>query len=218
MALHLSSTTPASFDHAVMLAAEVVQAGGTIVYPTDTLYGLGGNAWRSDVVERIQRMKKRPDPRSLLAIVHSVETVLGLVTDVSPHALTLMEKFWPGPLTLVLRAGPRAPRPIVAENGTIALRVPSHHFSNRLAEVCNLPVISTSANITGETTASNVDAIELSIGGGVDLFVDGGELTAGKPSTLVDVTSPACRVIRDGAVTRAALLAVIPTIVFPENR
>jgi L-threonylcarbamoyladenylate synthase len=201
MALHLPVIPASAADRALVIAAEVVQAGGLVVYPTDTLYGLGANPWNIDAVRRIQEAKSRDGGKPLLVITHAVEAALALAGYLTPEARTMMERFWPGPLTLVMPAGPAAPPSVVAADGSIGVRVPDHHVSRRLAELAGVPLISTSANISGAQVASTVQEIEAALGPGVDLYLDGGPLTGATPSTIIDVTSGSPRLVREGALT-----------------
>jgi L-threonylcarbamoyladenylate synthase len=212
MALHLPVGQESSFDRPLMVAAEVIQAGGLVVYPTDTLYGIGANPWHRDAVLRVQAVKGREDSKPLLVLAHSVEAALALATGVTPAARSLMEKFWPGPLTLVMQAAPAAPPSVVAANGTVGIRVPDHRISRRLAELSGVPLISTSANRSGTAAGTTVREIERDLGSGIDLFLDGGPLTGGVPSTMIDVSSGSPRLIREGALSVSDIVRAMPRI------
>jgi L-threonylcarbamoyladenylate synthase len=206
MSLHLSVPDPASPDRPLMVAAEVIQAGGLVVYPTDTVYGIGADPWNADAVGRLKEVKGRDGAKPMLVICPTIESALELASSVSPMARTLMERFWPGPLTLVLRAAPTAPSPVVSASGTIGIRVPDHPVSRRLAELSGIPLISTSANLSGTPAGKTIGEIERDLGNGIDLYLDGGVLQGSLPSTMIDVSSEAPRVLREGALPLSAIM------------
>ena len=212
MALRLNIDTNAPSDRTLVLAAEVIQAGGVIVYPTDTLYGLGANAWNAGAAARVARIKKRPDDKPVLVLVHAPGAALGLTDEVTEAGKALIGSFWPGPLTLVFRSGAHVPPSVTGGSGKIGVRVPSNRICVRLSELSGCPLISTSANISGEPVPKSVQEIERSLGPGVDLYIDGGILPASLPSTVVDVSEPVPRLLREGAIAYEDLKHIVPTL------
>ena len=212
MALRLTVDINEPADRALLLAAEVIQAGGVVVYPTDTLYGLGVNAWNSEAVHRVQAIKRRPDRKPVLVIVHSPGAALTLTDGATEAGTSLMASFWPGPLTLLFRSGSHAPPAATGESGKIGVRVPSNRLCLRLSELAGCPVISTSANISGEPAWESVEEIERTLGPGVDLFIDGGVLPRSLPSTVVDVSGPVPRLVREGVISFEELKRVVSNI------
>ncbi|HEX7573919.1 MAG TPA: L-threonylcarbamoyladenylate synthase [Bacteroidota bacterium] len=212
MALRLSVDMNEPADRAMILAAEVIQAGGVVVYPTDTLYGLGVNAWNTEAVHRVQAIKGRPETKPVLVIVHTPRAALDLTDEVTEAGRSLMASFWPGPLTLLFRCGPNVPEAVTRESGKIAVRVPSNRLCLRLSELAGCPVTSTSANISGEAVSGSVQEIERALGPGVDLFIDGGVLPRSLASTLVDVSGPVPRLVREGVISYEELKRVVSNI------
>jgi L-threonylcarbamoyladenylate synthase len=212
MALRLSVDMHDPADRVLILAAEVVQAGGVVVYPTDTLYGIGANAWNADAVRRVQAVKKRPDDKPVLLIVHSPAAALGLTDEVTDAAKALMEAFWPGPLTLLFRSAGHVPPEVTRGSGKVGVRVPRNRLCLRLSELGGCPLISTSANVSGGAVPGTVQEIERVLGSGVDLFLDGGVLPPGLPSTVVDVSEPLPRLVREGVIPFGELKRIVPTI------
>ena len=212
MALRLNVDMNEPGDRALMLAAEVIQAGGVVVYPTDTLYGIGANAWNTGAVRRVQAIKRRPEEKPVLVIVHSAGAALALTDEVTKSGRALMDSFWPGPLTLLLRCGVHAPVAVTGGSGKIGVRVPSNRLCLRLSELGGCPLTSTSANISGEAAPGSVQEIEQALGPGVDLFIDGGVLPRALPSTVVDVSEPVPHLVREGVISYEDLKRIVSTI------
>jgi L-threonylcarbamoyladenylate synthase len=191
-------------------AAEVVRKGGVIVYPTETLYGLGADVTNADAVSRLYDIKKR-DGKPILMIVDSVERMSPYVESMPLAARIMMERFWPGPLTLVFRASARVLPVLNQGSGLIGIRIPSSRVSVRLIALAGVPLTSTSANISGQPTFGRIEEIQKALPD-VDLFVDGGELPSSPPSTVVDVSGKVPRIVRHGAVPIENLQAIVPKI------
>ncbi len=184
----------------VRRAAALLKAGGVIVYPTETLYGVGADAGNADALRRVFALKGREGAKPLLVIVDAFERLRPFVESVTAEAPLLMDAFWPGPLTLVFKASSRAVPELTAGTGTIGARVPSSDFCRALVSACGRPITSTSANRAGEPTPNDVDEIRKRFPEGVDLFIDAGALPPSSPSTVVDVSSSPPRLVREGAV------------------
>jgi L-threonylcarbamoyladenylate synthase len=181
-------------------AAGVIRAGGAIVYPTETLYGIGVDAGNADALRRLYGIKGREGGKPVLIIVDNFDRLQPFVEDVSPEARLLMDAFWPGPLTLVFKASSLVSGELTAATGTIGARVPANEFCRALVRACGRPITSTSANRASEPTPGNIAEIRKVFPTGVDLFVDAGMLPASAPSTVVDVTVSPPRLLREGAV------------------
>jgi L-threonylcarbamoyladenylate synthase len=199
-------------DKPVVLAAEVIQAGGVIVYPTETLYGIGANAWDGAAIAKVRAIKKREGLKPILVVINDEKQLAALTSEVTDEARMLMAKFWPGPLTLIFKATKEVPDLLSRGSGTIGIRIPSSPLCHRLLSLCGCPLTSTSANISGGRPLHSVNEIRRAIPRGVDLFLDGGELPPTLPSTVVDVTVSPPRIIRQGTVPVLSLREIIPTI------
>lgn len=189
---------------------EVLRRGGVVIYPTETVYGLGGNPEISGVVDRIFAAKGRPSGKPLPLIAADVETVRQWVVWRSDPLDRIAEAFWPGPLTLVLKASSRVPKGVTSAEGSVAVRVSSHPVAGMLARVCGGWIVATSANLSGESPVSDPAALSPALLETVDGLVDGGRLPSSPPSTLVAVRFHQGRfswtVLREGAVSRESLL------------
>jgi tRNA threonylcarbamoyl adenosine modification protein (Sua5/YciO/YrdC/YwlC family) len=176
-----------------------------VVIPTDTVYGLAARADRDDAVRRIAELKGRPDDKAFQVLIPAAVWIdrLGEPTG---YAMLLAERFWPGPLTIVVRARPDAPAAPVSE-GTIGLRVPAHPLALEILDRSG-PLAASSANRSGRPTPSRVEAIRRLFGGGVDVYVDDGEVV-GDASTVIDATGPQALIVREGSISAADVDAAV---------
>ena len=181
-------------------AARVIRAGGLVAFPTETFYGLGADALDPDAVLRVFRAKGRPDDKPLLVLVDSVAMAEAVVTEIPARARTLMARHWPGPLTIILRARSHVPAALTAGTGTIGVRVSGHPLARALVHAVARPVTAPSANPHGASSPRTAEEGGASLGAAVDLVLDGGPTPGGPPSTLVDATGEAMRVVRAGAI------------------
>lgn len=188
-------------------AAKFVEAGKIIVYPTDTIYGVGTNALNSAAVLRVFEVKRRPLGNPLPVAVDDVEMAESLAV-VTEEARMLMDAFWPGALTLVLPKREIVPDAVTAGRLGLALRAPNHQVPLKIVEKSGLPLIATSANIHGSASCRSAQEAAGQIGAHVDLVLDGGP-TAGRASTVLDLTGTRLRVLREGPVTRMMLRRVL---------
>ena len=178
-----------------------------VIFPTDTLYALGCQALNAAAVERVRRAKGRDDGKPLPLVIADREQLSGLCARL-PQALgPLAERFWPGPLSLVVPAGPNVPGAVTSGSGTVAVRVPALAFTRRVCRRVG-PVVSTSANRAGNPAPSTCAMAIRELGAFATLAVDGGEGLA-MPSTLVDLTGAEPRLLRPGAVPWDAVAAVL---------
>lgn len=191
-------------------AARIITGGGVVVFPTRGLYGLAADALNPAAVDRVFRLKGRPSGKPILVLVHRLEDVLRLTTAVPLAAQILMARFWPGGLTLVLPAAPRLPANLTSGTGAIGIRLASHPVAVGLAKAVGGPITGTSANLSGDPAAATVAAISPEILAGADLILDAGPLAGGSGSTVVEVTGPTPRILREGAVPAREILALFP--------
>ncbi|PYN18422.1 MAG: threonylcarbamoyl-AMP synthase [Candidatus Rokuibacteriota bacterium] len=185
---------------AVEAAAAVLRADGLVAFPTETFYGLGAAALRPAAVRRIFDVKGRPEGKPLLVLVDSIAMVERLTTDVPPRARALMDRYWPGALTLVLRARADVPFEITAGSGTIGVRLSAHAVARALVTALGGPVTAPSANLSGRPAPTTAAEAVAAFGDALPLVLDGGATQGGRPSTVLDVTVDPPRVIRAGAV------------------
>ena len=194
---------------AIARAAATLGRGGVVAMPTDTLYGLAADPWNPDAVARIFAVKGRPDDRALPLVAADANQVTEWIGEMDDVARRLAGRFWPGPLTLVMRA-PKAIAPGVTAGGaTVGVRVPSHAVTRALCMACERPLTATSANISGQAATDNPDEVARLLSTGLDVLLDAGLTPGGPPSTIVDVSERAVRLIRVGAVSWSDVQACV---------
>lgn len=193
--------------HVLEAATRVLRAPGrVVVYPTDTLYALGCRAEDAEAAARVRGAKGRDEAKPLPLVGGSVDQVQSLAPSWNDAARRLAKVFWPGPLTLVLPHAGRLPTEVTAEGATIAIRVPASSFLRDLCHAAG-PLVSTSANRSGEPAPGSFDAAEAAVGQFADLLIDGGRLD-GVPSTIVDVTGEP-RLVRPGRLPWDVILEIL---------
>ncbi len=186
-------------------AARLLGEGRVVVFPTETFYGLGADALRHEAVHRVCRLKGRPRHMPLLCLVDDVERVGAVASFIPAHARALMEAFWPGPLTLVLPPKPNIPEVLVGPTGGVAVRWSPHPVAAALVTMLDSPLTGTSANLTGRPAPRQVEELCEEIRQGVDAILDAGPTRGGLPSTVLDCTGSALRVLREGAISSQEL-------------
>jgi L-threonylcarbamoyladenylate synthase len=193
-------------EAAALRAAEVLRRGGIIIYPTDTLYGIGADALNPAALERVRRLKAR-DPKKPLSILVADRAAMEAHGEVEDAARSLAERFLPGALTLVVTAKPHLPKD-VTHNGAVGMRIPKDPFTRALAAAYPNPVTATSANMAGTTTPETAGAMIAHFGPSitlVDLIVDDGPRAGGTPSTVVLFIEGRPRIVREGAISKQEL-------------
>jgi L-threonylcarbamoyladenylate synthase len=199
----------ADLEDAVARGAESLRRGGLVVFPTETVYGLGADALNPDAVRKIFTAKQRPLYNPLIVHVADRQQVELLVEDMPAIAVKLMDRFWPGPLTLVLPKSRRVPDIITAGNPTVAVRMPSHRLALELIAAAGTPVAAPSANSFGRTSPTTADHVREQLDGRYDVLIDGGACQVGVESTVLSLIDPIPKILRHGGVTREAIESVV---------
>jgi L-threonylcarbamoyladenylate synthase len=191
-------------------AASVLAKGGIVAFPTDTVYGLGTMANNPAAVRRIFKVKQRPLTQPLPLLLNNTKQADEAAINISDIARRLMNAFWPGALTIILKKAAWIPPIITAGGDTIALRVPDYALTLALLESLGMPLVGTSANVSGRPSPKTASEVKTQLGDLVDYILDGGPTPLGKESTIVDATGEPPRIIRAGAICRADLEKITP--------
>ncbi|MCS7034983.1 MAG: L-threonylcarbamoyladenylate synthase [Phycisphaerae bacterium] len=196
-------------------AVQILRGGGLVAFPTETVYGLGADATSEAAVQRVFLVKGRPATNPLIVHVYSSSIARRYVADWPPQAERLAQRFWPGPLTLVLPRRPSIADAVTAGLPTVAVRVPDHPMALSLLRAFDGPVAAPSANRSTRLSPTTAQHVREELGESVDLILDGGPCQVGIESTVIDLTSAPPRVLRPGRVTVEALRAEIGDVEAP---
>jgi L-threonylcarbamoyladenylate synthase len=210
----LSATAPGSIDR----AAQILQSGGLVAFPTETVYGLGADATNDTAVAAIYAAKGRPEFNPLIAHVADLDALSPLVR-LDDRAAMLATHLWPGPLTLVLPRAPACPVSLLASAGldTLAVRIPNHPVARALLRATGRPVVAPSANLSGKVSPTTAQHVADGLAEKVDLILAGGRCTVGLESTILDLSTPTATLLRPGAVTLEDLSALIGPVAWHGN-
>lgn len=190
---------------------EVLDLGGIIGFPTDTYYGLGANPLNEEAVQTIFKIKNRPGNKPFIILVDSVITLTDFVSHIDQNTQKLMDEFWPGPLTILFRVNPLLPAKLTAHTGKIGARIPGNVITRHLLEKIGHPLTGTSANISGDENLSTAQDVNHALGPQISAIVDGGKCPGEKESTVIDPTVSPPVIIREGAISREQIEAVLET-------
>lgn len=191
-------------------AAQIIRRGGLVAFPTETVYGLGADAFNADAVGRIFEAKMRPADNPLIAHVGGLDQIGRLVREITPVARRFIDAFFPGPLTLVLPRSPLVPQIATAGLDTVGVRMPRHGLAREFLAECRTPVVAPSANLSGRPSPTDWQAVEEDLGGRIDCILKGTPTEIGLESTVVDCTGAAPLLLRAGAISLELLQAVVP--------
>ena len=207
--LYLSADAPDTPE----IAAKIIQKGGLVAIPTETVYGLGANGLDENAVLKIFEAKGRPQDNPLILHVAEPLEMERFCHDIPKAAYLLAEKFWPGPLTMVLPARDTVPKRTTAGLSTVAVRCPDSPVTRKIIALAGVPIAAPSANISGKPSTTTAQHVRHDHDGKIDAIVDGGPCRVGVESTIVDLTEDRPRLLRPGGVTPEQLLEVLGDLV-----
>ncbi len=193
----------------IQSAAEIIQKGGLVAFPTETVYGLGADALNPEAVLALFKAKKRPLDNPPIVHVADPAEVYKLVEEVPAKARILMEKFWPGPLTLIFKRSDIVPKVTVAGLDTVAIRMPKHKVALELIKLSRCPIAAPSANLAGKPSPTTAQHVYEDLNGRIDAIIDGGATNIGVESTVVDLSIDPPMLLRPGGTPFEALKMVI---------
>ena len=194
---------------AIEAAAEILQKGGLVAFPTETVYGLGGDALDPSASARIYAAKGRPSDNPLIVHIADTRDVWELAETVPETAVLLMEAFWPGPLTIILKKKPVVPDATTGGLSTVAIRMPSHPAAMEMIRQSGVYVAAPSANRSGRPSPTTAEHVAEDLSGEIDMILDGGPVGIGIESTIVDLTGDTPMILRPGFITREMLSAIV---------
>lgn len=186
----------------IRYAADQIRAGEVLGMPTDTFYGLAADPFNLRAVDRVYEIKSRSRHKPLSLLIEDVDQAKDLAKPLPDEFYALAKKFWPGPLTIIVKAASRLPLKVTANTGNVALRVPNAQIPLAVVKTAQIPITATSANLSGETECTTAAAVRDQLGTRISIIVDGGESPREIASTIVDLTDDDARwkVLREGAI------------------
>ncbi len=198
----------------LLVAAQCLQNGQLVAFPTETVYGLGANALDDHAAKAIYQAKGRPSDNPLIVHIYDQKQLDLLTSVIPPKAQSLMERFWPGPLTLILPKSSAVPLCVSGGLATVAVRMPNHPTALKLLALADLPIAAPSANTSGRPSPTSAEHVWHDLSGKIAGIIDGGETSIGLESTVVDMTAAVPVILRPGAITKEQLESVIGTVAF----
>ena len=197
----------------LFLAADLIKSGEVVGMPTETVYGLAANAFDEQAVAKIFKAKGRPSDNPLIVHISSFDMVREIASEIPPLAVRLAERFWPGPLTMIMPKSDKIP--LITSGGldTVGIRFPSHPAARRLIELSGVPLAAPSANLSGSPSPTTVERVFQDMNARIPAIIDGGECTVGVESTVISFEGDAVRILRPGGVTKEMLLEAAPSVI-----
>ena len=198
-------------------AANVIKTGGIVAFPTETVYGLGANGLDEDAVKNIYKAKGRPSDNPLILHISTIEEIAPLVEEIPELAYDCMRRFWPGPLTIILKKSRIIPNIISAGLDTVAIRMPDHPIASRLIAKSGVPIAAPSANLSGRPSPTMASHVVEDMMGKIQMIIDGGETGVGLESTVLDLSTDTPTILRPGGITLEDLRELIDNVILDES-
>jgi L-threonylcarbamoyladenylate synthase len=211
----MTEILPATSRKAIKLARRLLREGEVVAFPTDTVYGLGANAFERFSVQQIFTIKERPHDKALPVFISQINDLNLVARHIPNQAWSLLQVFWPGDLTVVLPKNPALPDDVTAGEKTVAVRVPDHPVCRELVVQVGRPLAVTSANLSGQPTPTTAQAVAAQLRGRLPLILDGGPSPTTQPSTIVDLSVSPPRLLRQGRLTLEMLREHLPELKDP---
>jgi len=208
----MTQILPATSGQALKLARRLLRQGEVVAFPTDTLYGVGVNAFERFAVRQLYKIKERPANKAIPVFIYQVDDLNQVAKNVPNQAWPLLQKFWPGALTVVLPKVEALPAEVTAGQETVAVRIPNHITSLELVIQLGRPLAVTSANISGQPAPSTAQAVAQQLAARIPLILDGGPTATAQASTIVDLSVSPPRLLRPGPISLETLKEFLPDL------
>lgn len=189
-------------DKKLQEVANIIRQGGIVVFPTETVYGIGTNGLDSKSISKLYHVKQRPLNKPISLLVSSLEMVKAVTENISDMEYKLMERFFPGPLTIILKKNKAVPNNLTNNTDTVGIRLPDNIIARKLIEYANVPIATPSANISGRPSGTNIQDIIKDLGDKVDYYIDGGPSKLGIGSTIVKIEDNKPLILREGSISK----------------
>ena len=189
--------------------AQIIKNGGLVIFPTETVYGIGTNALNSKAVKKLYEVKKRPYEKPISLLVNSIEMIENIAKDITKLEYELIKNFFPGPLTIILKKKENISNILTANKETVGVRMPQNDIALKLIEYAGVPIATPSANISGKPSGTNMKDIMRDFEKKVEYFIDNGSSKIGQASTIVQIIDETPYILRKGAISELEIKKVI---------
>ena len=191
------------------IPAKIIKEGGIVIFPTETVYGIGTNGLDKEAIKKLYEVKQRPLNKPISLLVSNIEMVNQVAKNISKLEYKIMQNFFPGPLTIILEKKDIVPDILTANTNTVGIRMPSGEIARKLIEYAGIPIATPSANISGKPSGTNIKDIQKDFAGKVDCFIDNGESKLGIPSTIVRVINNEVHILRHGSISKEEINNIV---------
>ena len=189
--------------------AQILKSGGIVVFPTETVYGIGVNSLDKTAIEKLYTVKNRPVNKPISLLISNIEMIENVAKDILPEEYALMKAFMPGPLTIILKKKDNISNLLTANTNTIGVRMPANEIALNLINYAGMPIATPSANISGKPSGTNIETIMKDFGNSVDVYIDGGESKLGLASTVVQIVNGIPNILRQGSITEKDIMEIL---------
>lgn len=189
--------------------AQILKSGGIVVFPTETVYGIGVNSLDKTAIEKLYTVKNRPVNKPISLLISNIEMIENVAKDILPEEYALMKAFMPGPLTIILKKKDNISNLLTANTNTIGVRMPANEIALNLINYAGMPIATPSANISGKPSGTNIETIMKDFGNSVDVYIDGGESKLGLASTVVQIVNGIPNILRQGVITEKNIIDIL---------
>lgn len=186
--------------------ANVIKSGGIVVFPTETVYGIGANGLNENAVKKLYEVKQRPFNKPISLLVNSIDMIKEIAKDITKLEYDLMKNFFPGPLTIILKKKDIVPNIVTANSNTVGVRMPANEVALKLIEHAGVPIATPSANISGKPSVTNLKEVMEEFDEKVDYYIDGGPSKIGIASTIVQVIDEVPHILRQGSISKEEIM------------
>lgn len=187
-------------------AAEIIRQGGVVVFPTETVYGIGTNGLKENAIKKLYEVKNRPLNKPISLLVSNIEMIKKYTNNITDLEYKIIEKFFPGPLTIVLKKKDNIPNILTSQGDTVGIRMPDSEIARELIDLVGVPIATSSANISGNTSEIDVQSVIKDLGEKVDCYIDGGKSKIGMGSTVIEVVNGEIKILREGSITKNEII------------
>lgn len=204
-------------EKSLLPAAEIIKKGGIVAFPTETVYGLGASAYNENAIKKIYKAKGRPSDNPLIVHISGIEEITKVAREIPENARKLLEKFAPGPFTLILKKQPDIPGIVTAGLDTVGVRIPKNATARAFISLAGVPIAAPSANISGKPSPTKAEHVIADLDGKADAIICGEDADVGVESTIIDVTGEIPVILRPGGITKEDILSVCDRVEISQN-